>query len=239
MTGTLVNAVAIVAGGIVGLATRKRLALGAQQKVKVLLGVFAIYAGLAAAWTSFHGALVDRLQQFALVLLALVLGKWTGHALKLQRGLNRLGQFAKRCLSAPPQAARARFNDAFAAGTVLFCLAPLAVAGALLDGLEGDIKPLAIKAVMDGLATLALARTLGWGLVLSALPVLVFQGTLSMGAMVAAAQFNGAVWGETVSATAGFLVAFVALVILEVKKVELADYLPSFGYAILLAWWLR
>jgi uncharacterized membrane protein YqgA involved in biofilm formation len=111
------------------------------------------------------------------------------------------------------------------------------VLGAVSDGLSGYFQPLIIKAVMDGLATMAFARMFGWSVVLSALPVLACQGTITLLSRWLA-QHLSLPMIQSIDATSGLLIFCVALVILELKKLDLADYLPSlvFGPLITLLW---
>ena len=123
--------------------------------------------------------------------------------------------------------------------TVLFCVAPLALVGAVQDGLLGQWQALGIKALMDGLATMAFARTFGWGSILAAVPVVSFQGTITLTARLVAPFLTAHLLVDSVNAVAGMLVFIVSLIILELKKVELGDYLPSLAVAPLLTWLWR
>jgi uncharacterized membrane protein YqgA involved in biofilm formation len=120
--------------------------------------------------------------------------------------------------------------------SVLFCAAPLAVVGSLFDGLTDNFKPLLIKSVMDGLATMAFTGMFGWSAILSVIPVIAWQGTLTLlaGSLLPFLARHGLI--DSLNATGGLLIFTVSLIILELKKVELADYIPSLIYAPLLAW---
>src|SRR5262249_31214939 len=120
--------------------------------------------------------------------------------------------------------------------SLLFCVGPMAILGALQDGLDGKYQTLAVKALMDGLATMAFVTTFGWGAMLSVVPVVAYQGTITLGARLLAPFLERQALLDSVNATGGMLVFCIALVILEIKKVELADYLPSLLVAPLLAW---
>src|SRR5205085_4299800 len=118
---------------------------------------------------------------------------------------------------------------------ILFCAAPLGIFGAVQDGLTRYWYPLAVKAVIDGLTAMGLARLFGWSVMLAALPVLAFQGTITLVCAEWLGPFlrhQGLI--EIVNATGGLLVFSVALVILQLKKVALADYLPSLIFAALI-----
>jgi uncharacterized protein len=98
---------------------------------------------------------------------------------------------------------------------------------------------LTIKAALDGLSALAFARSLGWPVLLAAFPVLAVQGTVTLLAQLAGQRLLTVPMTQAVGATGGLIVFSVALIVWNARKVKLADYLPSFGYALLLAWWLR
>jgi len=104
---------------------------------------------------------------------------------------------------------------------------PIAVIGSLQDGLASNFKTLAVKSAMDGLATMAFVTTFGWGAILSVIPVIAFQGTLALLARLAQPWLEKHALLDPINATAGLLVFCVALIILELKKIELADYLPA------------
>ena len=237
MFGTILNAAAIVVGGVVGLTTTRQLSQVNQTALKILLGVFTTYVGLSMVWQGLNGPFFQVLKQLGIVLLALILGNVTGKLLRFQKSLNRLGRFAKEKLSAARPDSPHQSNDGFVTCSVLFCVGPIAVLGALFDGLTGNFMVLAAKAVMDGLATMAFVTTFGWGAITSALPVVAYQGTITLlGQMLQPyLQTHGLL--DSVNATGGFLVFCIALVILELKKIELADYLPSLAFAPLLASW--
>jgi hypothetical protein len=239
MVGTIINAVAILTGGAAGLMTKKSIPAAQQNMLRILLGVFAVYAGLSATWGALGGGIPRILKQLAVILLSLILGNLTGKLLRIQKSLNRLGQSAKQSISGARPDGPRRFNEGFVTGSILFCAAPLAILGSLDDGLAGDIKPLAIKAVMDGLTTMVLVTTLGWSVTVSAVPVVAGQGTVTLLVKLAQPWLAKHSLVDPLNATAGLLVFCVALVILELKRIELADYLPSLIFAPLLAWLWR
>jgi uncharacterized protein len=238
VTGTILNAAAILLGGTLGLATRKEPSVASQHTWKLLIGGFAVFAGLSATWQSLPGPFLAGLKSLGVILLALMLGNFTGRMLRLQKSLNRFGQYAaQRVRAASP--VDARLGDTFAACTILFCISPIAIVGALQDGLSGNWKTLAVKAAMDGLACLAFVRTLGWPVLLSLIPLVAWQGTITLSARLAAPWLEHQALLSPLLGTAGMVVFAISLVILQIKKVELANYLPSLIYAPLLAWLLR
>jgi uncharacterized membrane protein YqgA involved in biofilm formation len=236
MTGTILNAAAILLGGIVGLTASGQPSLAHQTALRILLGAFTVYAGLSATWQAVNG---EVLRQLTIVLLALMLGNLTGKLLRVQKSLNHLGQYAKQKISGARPATPRRYSEGFITCSILFCVTPIAVIGSLQDGFTNNFKTLAVKSVMDGLATMAFVTTFGWGAILSVIPVIACQGTLALLARLAQPWLEKHSLLEPINATTGMLVFCIALIILELKKIELADYLPSLLYAPLLAWLWR
>lgn len=235
------NVAAIVVGGFAGLLVKKQPSATAQNYFKAVLGLLTVVVGLWLTWLSINGTFRHELKQLAIVLLSLSLGNLLGKLLRLQKASNRIGQLARdRMARARPENPE-RFTDGFVVCTSLFCAAPLGILGAVHNGLlPGYFYPLAIKAVMDGMAAMAFAGIFGWGVILSAVPVLVFQGTITLVCAHSLAPFLEAHnLSDSVNATGGLLVFSVSLLIFEVRKVHVTDYLPSLVFAPLLAWWWR
>ena len=234
--GTILNAAGILLGGVIGLTVTRQLSPARQFALKGILGLLVIYVGLKTTLTSLGGGLWPITKQLLIVVLALTLGRLTGKLLRLQSLSNRLGQYAKQKIAAAGGADAHRFSEGFITCTLLFCVGPMAILGAVQDGLTGQWQTLGIKAVMDGLATMAFVATFGWGAMMAVVPVVVYQGTLTLGTRILEPFLQQHDLVNSLNATGGLLVFCIALVILELKKVELADYLPSLAFAPLLTW---
>jgi uncharacterized membrane protein YqgA involved in biofilm formation len=236
MTGTTLNVLGILLGSILGLYWVKQMSPRHQMMLKAWVGIFAVIVGLFLVWKSLSGGIWPVLRQMIALVLALTFGRLAGKALAIQKLLNRFGDFAKRRMADAQEKGIRRPNEGFVTCTVLFCFAPLAVIGPVLEGVGGHWQPLAIKAVMDGLGALAFVNIFGKGVLLSALPVLAWQGTIS----ILARWISPFLWdhnlGDSVVGVGGLLLFCVSLVILEIKRIELGDYLPSLIFAPLLAW---
>src|SRR5207244_11118128 len=185
MTGTILNGAAILVGGIGGLTASRQPSLAHQTALRILLGAFTVYAGLSATWQAINGGFLHVLKQLGIVLLALMLGNLTGKLLRIQKSLNRLGQYAKQRISEATSSNRGQSSEGFVTCSILFCVTPVAVLGSLQDGLGDNFKTLAVKAVMDGLATMAFVTAFGWGAVLSIVPVVACPGTITLLARLA------------------------------------------------------
>lgn len=234
MTGTVLNAIGILLGGVLGLLLKRQLTLPTQVAIKGMLGVLVIFVGLKTTWDNLGGgSALLVLKQLTIVVLALAVGRLTGRLLRLQKGLNRLGQYAREKFTgatSSPELAR-RWSEGFVTCSLLFCVGPMAILGAIQDGLTGRWQVLGAKALMDGLATMAFVGTFGWGAICSVVPVVAYQGSIALGAKFIAPLIQDPALLMAINATGGLLVFCIAMIILDLKKFELADYLPSLAFA--------
>ena len=231
MIGAFLNALGILLGALLGLAGRGQFSARTQQQIKSALGALTAFCGLQFVWLNVGGSFFSVLKQLFLAGLAVVLGHLLGKLLGLQKISNRLGRHAAALLAAP-----ARPVNGFVAATILFCAAPLGILGAVTDGLADYFFPLALKGVMDGLATISFVKTFRWPAALAALPIFLALTGLSLVVhgwaqpwLVAHDQLHA------VNAAAGLLICATALVVLEVRRVELANYLPALVVAPILS----
>ena len=242
MTGAFLNALGILLGGLFGLALRRPLSVRVQLFARSALGVLMVFFGLRLIWSGLNGTFLSALKQILIALLAVVAGNLLGKLLGLQRMSNRLGRYAGKIITAGPSGAPRHPGAGFGACTVLFCVAPLGLMGAVADGLSNYFYLLAVKAVMDGLATLGSVKNLGWPVALSAFPVFLFLGGITLACRLYAVPFlalHSSGGGDLVSSinlVVGLLSCAVALVVFQVRRVELANYLPGLVIAPVLAW---
>ncbi|MGD0350636.1 MAG: DUF554 family protein [Verrucomicrobiota bacterium] len=240
MTGAFLNAIGILLGGLLGLALRQSLSLHMQVLARFALGLSTIFFGLRLVWLSLDGTILSALEQILIALLAVMLGFGIGRLLRLQKLSNRLGRHAADLIASAQTNTPHKAGDGFAACAVLFCAAPLGWLGAVTDGLSDYFYLLAVKSVMDGLAMMGFVRSLGWPTALSAVPVWIFLGGITLACRFYAAPFlAGHDLIPPVNMAIGFITCTVTLVIFEVRKVELANFLPGLALAPLLAWLLR
>lgn len=237
--GTILNAIGIIVGGLLGVALRRQWTPATQLAVKGMLGILVIYIGLKTTWTSLGGGFWLVLKQVFIIILALTFGRITGRLLGIQKNLNRLGQYAKERFTKAATDQNNRWSEGFVTCTILYCVGPMAILGSIQDGLDGRWQTLGAKAIMDGLATMAFVGTFGWGAIAAVIPVVAYQGTITLAAKSLAPFFQdpaNAALLSSINATGGLLVFCIAMVILELKKFELADYLPSLAWAPLITW---
>jgi uncharacterized membrane protein YqgA involved in biofilm formation len=194
--GTVINVVAVLAGTAIGVAVGSRLGRGLQERVLAGLGLVTAVVGidLALAW---------RATSPLYVLGAILLGGLIGEALQIEQRLSRLGDRLQARVQ--KDGSRSTVSEAFFTASLLFCVGPLTVIGSFEAGLRGNLEPLATKSLLDGFASIALASTLGFGVALAAVTVLLVQGALTLGAGL----FDGILRGEALDAmtsTGGVLI---------------------------------
>lgn len=240
MFGPFINALGILLGALLGLARRAPLAPQTQKNCQFILGVLTTICGLHLLWQGVAGSFSHILKQLAVAMLAVVLGSLAGKLLGLQKLSNHLGRHAAKLLAPPEKGLLVKPFDGFTAATLLFCAAPLGIVGAVTDGLSGYFYPLLLKALMDGLAMAAFVKMFRWPTALAAVPVFLFLYALA-GAIHAFVLPQLTTLGmlQSVLTVTGLIVCSTTLVILEFRRVELANYLPALVLAPWLAKWLN
>lgn len=237
--GIILNALAILIGAAIGISSTRFLSSPSQTKARTWLGVITVILGLQIVWSHLHAPFLHGLKQFGIMLLAMSLGKWTGQLLGLQKSSNQLGQFAQKMVDPDPSSSRRTFAQGFLTCTILTCIAPLAILGAVLQGLAEDWRGFGLKAVIDALAMVSFARLFGISVISVILPVIAWEGSLTLLARLTQPWLVRHDCQDTVLATTGMLVFSVSLLIFQSRRVAVADYLPSLGFAALLSWFWR
>lgn len=239
MIGPFLNALGILLGALFGLAARQPLSRRSQEFFKAALGAFTAFYGLRLIYESVHGTFPVCLKQIVIAALGVVLGNWVGQLLRLQKISNRLGHYAATLLAEAQKNPPGKPAAGLVAATTLFCAAPLGILGAVTDGLGNYFYLLLLKSVMDGVAMMSFVKLFRWPVALAAIPVFLFLNGLAL-----AVQLGAQPWLDAhaltpyVNLAAGLVACSVALVIFEIRRVELANYLPALAVAPLLGHWL-
>lgn len=221
MTGTWINVGTVLLGTLIGWLLGSRLPEGLQARVLAGLGLVTLVLGV-------DNALAWRDTNPLYVLGGVLLGGLVGEALGIEDRLARLGDRLQRRFATEPH--HSTISEAFFTASLLFCVGPLTVLGAIENGLTGDYQTLATKALLDGFASIALAASLGWGVGLAALTVLVVQGGIALGAGL----FDEILKGEALAAltsAGGVLIIGISLKLLDVKDVKVGNFLPALVFA--------
>lgn len=223
MTGTLINAAAVLAGTALGTLLGGRLPERIRETVLHGLGLFTLVLGVSQGLEAFRPPLADVTRGAVLIVLGSVLvGGVLGELLRIERGLDRAGE----ALKARFGRGQARFTEGFVIASLVFCVGPLTILGSIQDGLTGDYQLLAIKSLLDGFAALAFASALGWGVGFSVITILVYQGALSLAASALAGAFSDAMIAA-MSAVGGILILGIGLRLLSLREVRVANLLPA------------
>ena len=236
--GTIINVAAIVIGGIIGMTVGQRISATVQQSIRHFLAILVFLLAAKMLWDGFSGPASYFLKQLGIAFLSLILGNAAGKLVGIQRSINKLGKIAQEKFSKAQKEGEHKFTEGFITCTLLFCVGPVSILGALLDGIQQDPSVLAFKGLLDGTATIAFSATFGFGAMAAALPVALYQGTITVLGIWLAPELSEPMQ-QSLNATGGMLMLCLPLVILGFGKVPLSDYLPSLAIAPLLTWlWL-
>src|SRR5512146_1603364 len=223
MTGTIINVVAILVGGMLGTVLGGRLPERIRHTVMAGMGLFVLAIGLQMFLKTANSLVV-----LGSLVIGIVLGEWW----QIEEGIRRLGRFLERRLmpqngsQEEHQARQERFVRGFFTASLLFCVGPIAILGSIQDGLSGNYQLLAVKSVLDGFASLAFASSMGIGVLFSALPILVYQGGISLAAAQISPLVSQAMMGE-MTATGGVILMAIAInSLLEMKQIRTGNFLP-------------
>ena len=227
MTGTIINIIAVVVGGAVGSIMGTRLPQKVRDTVMSGLGLMTITLGMSMALQSKNLLIV-----MGSVLLGGVLGEWW----RIEDGLEAVGHWLEARFGRPGDSAEGHsITRAFVTASLVFCVGPLTVVGSILDGLTGNYQPLALKSMLDGFAALAFSASLGPGVLFSTLTILVYQGGLSLVAHLLGTNLSG-VSAQTpavieMGATGGVLIMGIGLILLDLKRIRIGNFLPAIAIA--------
>jgi len=223
LSGTLLNAITVLLGTTVGLLVGSRMPARLRGSLTDGLGLFVCVIGLSMGLAIFTDPSAETGDALA-VLGGLLLGVAIGELLRLHEGLEALGAWFQRRLARGERPSRVA--EAFVTASLVFCVGPLTVLGSLDNGLRGDINLLATKSLLDGVASIAFAAALGPGVYLAALTVLVVQGTIAGGAFLLRDVLDARTV-LAVTAVGGITLLGVALRLLELRPIRVANFLPG------------
>lgn len=234
--GTIINVIAIVAGASFGALLGHRLPEKMLRVLTDAMGLVVLVIGalnLMALWDSAYVEAVTSAGTLLVVLGALLIGGIFGSLLKIEERLESFGSWLQKKTSQGNSGSREKFIEGFVNASLLFTIGPMAILGALSDGLGQGFETLALKSTLDGFTAIAFAAALGWGVAFSAIPVGVWQGALTIAAAFAGALMPDAVIAS-ITATGGILLLGTGLRVLQIRMVSVASLLPALIVAPLL-----
>lgn len=219
MLGTLVNTGTVLVGSAVGLMAGSRLPENIKTILMQALGLSVVAIGLRMALEAQHTLLAIG---------CLLLGGISGELLRIEQRLEGLAEILQNTL----RSRSSRFVEGFVTATLLYLTGAMTIVGSIQDGTTGDPSVLLIKALLDGVASVALASSLGIGVMYSALPVLIVQGGITLLASQMAFLSEPAVL-DAINATGGLLILGIGINLLEIRRIHVGNLLPSLFYAII------
>jgi len=220
VTGTLVNVAAIVGGGLLGLALKKGLSEPVKRTVMQGLGLSVILIGAQMAL---------KTQNVLLVIISLVLGGIIGQLVDIERKLALIGNSLETRLGG----GESRLSRAFVTSSLIYCVGAMAIIGPIEDGLTGNHTTLFAKSMLDGISAVIFSSTMGVGVIFSAIPVFLYQGSITLLADTIKVFFTEGVIRE-LTATGGVLIAGIGINLLEIKEIKVGNLLPSIVVVVLL-----
>jgi uncharacterized membrane protein YqgA involved in biofilm formation len=236
-TGTAVNVASVLVGATAGVLAGHRLPSRTRDLVTDALGLVTLLIAALSATAVDDPDLAAKVGSHApllIVLGSLVLGGIVGSLLRLEERVEALGGWLQgRLTHESDSAGRARFIDGFVTASLVFCTGPLTILGSLSDGLGHGADQLYLKATLDGFAAIAFAASFGWGVAASALTVLVVQGSITLAGAVLGNVLSDAGLAA-VTASGGLMLVGVALRLLRIREIAVADLLPGLVVAPLL-----
>ncbi|PKQ63150.1 hypothetical protein BZG02_10330 [Labilibaculum filiforme] len=222
MIGTLVNVVAILIGGSLGLLFRTRIPERMFKIVFQAIGIFTLYLGVSMAL---------KANELLLMVFSLVVGALIGEFLRLEERVEKFSDLLKRKIGSKDD----KFSTGFVTSFMLFCLGAMTILGSMEEGMGKEPTLLLTKSMMDGFSAVALAAVMGIGVLFSVIPLLIYQGGLTLLAAV-----FGEVIPETIitemAGVGGVLIIGLGISILEIKKIKILNMLPALLVEVLLCY---
>ena len=218
MWGTLVNAAAIIAGSVVGTVFHRSLP---QRYLSIIfqgMGLFVVVLGVSMS---------VKMEHLLISVFSLLLGGLAGELLKIDQQLNTFGEWMKRNLRFKSE----KFTEGFVSTSLIYCIGAMAVLGAIEEGTGGFPSILLTKSVMDGFSSVAFTAALGIGVLFSSIPVVIYQGIITLIAFLFADALNMAIVNE-LSAVGGILIIGLGINILEIKEIKVVNLLPALVFVV-------
>ena len=221
MKGTLVNTATVIIGSLIGLAVGSRFTEKIKTIVLQALGLCTLLIGMKMAF---------KTDNILLVIGSLALGGIAGELLKIEDGLEKIGDFIKSKVKSES----GTFVLGFVTASLVFCVGPMTIVGSIQDGISGNADTLYAKSMLDGFASIAFASSLGVGVFFSFLTVLIFQGALTLLGGQLTFLVEPGILNE-LTATGGLMILGIGFYLLDIKRIKVGNFLPALVIVVILA----
>lgn len=213
MLSTIVNVIAIITGSILGILIKK--GIKEEYKNTIMDGI-----GLAVVIIGIMGAIES--QNIMLVIASIVVGSIIGEALKIEKRLDNLGNRLQNKFGGEDS----NFSKGFVTASLVYCVGAMAIVGSLEAGIQGNHETLFAKSILDGISSIIFASTLGIGVAFASIPVLIYQGGITLLANLVKDLLTPEVINE-MSAVGSILIMAIGINILEIRKIKVGNMLPA------------
>lgn len=222
--GTLANCCAIIIGALLGVFCKRGLPEKWQETMMSSIALCILIIGVQMAL---------KTQNIIIVIFSLVLGAIAGEIIDIEGAMNRLGKYLGNKLSSGDSSAAAAIGAGFVNASILFCSGAMAILGSIQDGLAADHTTLFAKATLDGLISLILSANLGIGVILSALSVGIYQGSITLLASFIGPLVTDAMLAE-ITASGGIMIMAIGCNMLKISSIRIGNLLPGMLFAAVL-----
>lgn len=224
--GTVINVFAILIGSSIGILAGARISRRSQSLITDVLGLITTLGAVSALvplWSKDFSQALPKGSSLLVILAAMLLGGLIGSTLSLERRLDNFGESIRRKFGASSETP---FVEGFVSASLLFVIGPLAIIGSVSDGASQGIDQLVLKSSLDFFASMAFASSLGWGVAASIIPVVIYQGMwtvvgLFLGSVLSQYQI------DAMTICGGLMLIGIALRLLDIKKIAVANLLPA------------
>ncbi len=225
MKGTVVNALAIMAGGALGASAAKGLLLKYQDEVSKAIKIAVAVVGIQMALKG---------ENLLIIFISLITGIIIGQMLDLDGRFNRFGEWLGGYVARFGNSGVGNFQEGFVTASLIYCVGAMAIIGSIQDGLTGNADVLYLKSFMDGVTSIAFATTWGIGVAAAGISVFVYQGIITLLANQVSGFFTPHIINE-LTAVGGISIVAISLKLLDLVDAKIANWIPSIFVAMLLA----
>ena len=222
MYGTLLNASTVIIGSLIGLIIRSKLPKRIIKTEFQGVGLFTIILGIIMA---------IKTTNLLIMIFSIVIGSIIGEIIDIDKWINNFGEWLKNKFKTKNQ----KFSEGLVTAFLLYCMGSMTILGAIEEGIGGVPNLLVAKSILDGFSSIILAATLGLGVLFSSIPLLIYQGGLTLLASNIQNSLTEIIVNE-ITAVGGIILLGLGITLLEIKKIKIINMIPSMIIAGILAY---
>jgi uncharacterized protein len=226
MLGTIVNSLTIIVGSIIGLVVKDKMNERISNTIMSGLGLCTIYIGIS-------GSL--KIENTLIMIISIALGALIGELIDIDKALSNLGIIVENKIN--KKGSNIPIAEAYVTSTLLFCVGAMAIIGSLESGLNNNHSTLYAKSILDGVTSIVFAASLGMGVILSAVSVFIYQGSITLAAGFLATYLNDYTIAN-MSAVGSLLIVGLGLNVIGVTKIKISNLLPSMLIVVILSFFM-